>query len=78
MTVYDSSVGERGTCRSCGATVYWIRNELTGKSSPFDPVETCGACNGQGCKRCRFEGRLQKSHFASCPQAAEWRKAKRR
>jgi hypothetical protein len=78
MTLIDQSAGERGTCRSCGAVVYWMRNDLTGKTSPFDPVEACGACDGQGCKKCRGEGRLQRSHFATCPDAAQWRKAKKR
>lgn len=49
------------TCRSCGAQVVWEQT-ASGKKMPMD-VEP-----GPDGKRV--------SHFATCPQADEWRKPK--
>ena len=47
-----------GLCRSCGADVIWVKT-LAGKWMPVDPAE------GED----EFV-----SHFATCPDAAGWRK----
>lgn len=49
----------RGECRSCGEPVIWC---LTGKGKrmPVDEPED--------------DGRPTFSHFATCPQAEDWRK----
>lgn len=70
-----------GTCRGCGATVYW-RREKSGKASPYDPPRRCDGCAGEGmdpatgdaCGTCGGSGMLQTTHFASCPKAGEFRR----
>lgn len=47
-----------GLCRSCGADVIWVKTPA-GKWMPVDPAE---------------EGDEFVSHFATCPDAAGWRK----
>ncbi len=47
-------------CRSCGAEIYWAETR-TGRLSPFDIID--GEASGR-------------SHFVSCPDRAQWRKAK--
>lgn len=49
-------------CRSCQAAVLFAKNDKTGKSSPFDAVPNI------------HEPTESVSHFATCPQAASWRK----
>ena len=45
-------------CRSCGATIVWVKM-TSGKFSPFN-VE---------------DGVRTVTHFATCPQSADWRKS---
>lgn len=80
-------VSQPGTCRSCAAGIYW-RREVSGKPNPYNPPETCPACRGAGvlaatsvppgegetCVRCGGQGRIQISHFATCPKAKEHRR----
>lgn len=47
-----------GLCRSCGVDVIWVKTPA-GKWMPVDPAE---------------EGDEFVSHFATCPDAAGWRK----
>lgn len=48
-----------GRCRSCGAVVLWVETQ-GGKRMPVDyPPD---------------ESSLVESHFATCPQAKEWRR----
>lgn len=49
-------------CRSCQAAVLFATSEKTGKASPFDAVPNI------------HEPTPSVSHFATCPQAARWRK----
>lgn len=49
-------------CRSCQQPVLFATNEKTGKASPFDYVPNI------------HEPTDSVSHFATCPQAASWRK----
>lgn len=77
LQIYQDSKGP-GRCRSCGASITWA--ELTsGKRHPFDgeivAVRTQGSV---------LEGRVIEhvdttvttSHFATCPDAQDWRKRK--
>ncbi len=60
---------EEGTCRSCKAPVVWIRLEASGKAIPCDPKVLVIVTDGGQIAR----GRV--SHFATCPQAKDWRRA---
>jgi hypothetical protein len=62
----------RGECRSCHQPVEWAEMTLTGRAMPFnapivlvEPVEV-----GTG----RVDMSKTTSHFATCPDAAKWRK----
>lgn len=48
-------IGGRGSCRSCGARIWWV-GMRSGKLNPFNGDAT--------------------SHFATCPNADEHRKAR--
>lgn len=77
---------EFGTCRGCGADIEWAR--LNGKPHPFDVdpdakgshmlMETASEVATVAVlvpKEKRKSGdRLVLSHFATCPQAASFRK----
>ena len=84
-------VSQPGTCRSCKAGVYW-REEPSGAKNPYNAPETCPPpCHGgmrvigysredgpteRECERCAGQGRIQISHFATCPNAKEHRRRK--
>lgn len=56
-------------CKGCGAPVVWIRTER-GRSAPCDPIAvTVITLGGESV-------RGYTSHFATCPQAARFRKTK--
>lgn len=55
-------------CQSCGADIYWIKSKKTGKPIP---------CNPEKFRIVTEDGRVEvgyRAHFATCPQAKEWRK----
>ncbi len=66
-------------CQSCGASVLWLRNERTLHPAPIEPR---GAHNGNlvidetaGTYRLVKAGEGDHaSHFATCPEAAAWRR----
>lgn len=74
-------------CRSCGADVLWCVYP-TGKRSPldalphpegtvqrFDPTLSAKVLTGTELATARANGaRLHRSHFATCPNAAEHRR----
>lgn len=73
-------------CRSCGAKVVWAKHEATGKPAPIDagPVEYGGnvILNDDGTYRLLKKGepgpaggKRHKSHFATCPNHQQHRKA---
>lgn len=80
-------VSQPGRCKACQRIVFW-RIEKSGKPNPYNPPERCGPCQGEGritvpdllggvtsaCTRCDGRGRVQVSHFATCPAAATFRK----
>lgn len=62
--------GTCSTCRSCSAPIFWIETK-NGRRMPLDhsPIQ---AVNAEG-----EVIRVHLSHFATCPQGAEWsRKAR--
>lgn len=81
-------VSQPGTCRSCKRRIYWRTEHKSGKANPYDAPRPCTPCEGNGytdtptllgprreaCTTCDGKGRVQVSHFATCPQAQEHRK----
>lgn len=66
-----------GTCRSCGASIVWARGSW-GKAMPLDQ---CAVSEGN--IRINKDGAAvvgrkgsgpYRSHFATCPQAENWRR----
>lgn len=76
MSGYQPMPGDRGRCRSCGADVIWAKT-AAGKLMPLDAEETLGKLVYQldavG-RMVRAEGTGHESHFATCPQADQWRR----
>jgi hypothetical protein len=76
------------TCRSCGADIDWAISDATGKLMPVnhqpDPAGNVAVRRDEdGTLRCRSAPagaplsageRRGTSHFATCEQAADWRK----
>lgn len=67
-------------CRSCGAEILWCEATVTGRRMPIDP-EPSPIGNLVLVHGGRFRVAdnddvppLHLSHFATCPQANEWRK----
>lgn len=56
-------------CRSCGARIVWIET-AAGKKMPLDEKKATVVLDDGTV----VTGRV--SHFATCPQAGEWRKGK--
>ena len=76
LKIYQDTKGP-GTCRSCGAAVEWAQL-VTGKRMPFDPpiivLRTLG--NLLALERIveEVDSTVTLSHFATCPDAKEWRR----
>lgn len=74
MLVLDDTRG-RGRCRSCQAEVTWF--ELTsGRRHPFDGDPTYARTFLDADRRLvgEIDTTVSKSHFATCPQAKDWRR----
>lgn len=77
LRIYQDTKG-LGTCRSCGAPVEWA--ELTsGKRMPFNPpivaVRTqSGLLEGDSRVVEHVDTTITTSHFATCPDAKDWRR----
>lgn len=76
----------QATCRSCGAPIIWARTEK-GKPIPMnaEPVEVTPRGlfhleveTPEVTRAYPFSARGYVSHFATCPQADQWRKEKER
>lgn len=71
-----------GRCRSCGAPVVWVET-VRGTRIPFNPPlaiartqETLLA--GDDTRTIEHvDSAVSTSHFATCPDATQWRKTKR-
>jgi hypothetical protein len=67
------------TCKSCSAPIEWVKSARTGKAMPLDagdaPDGNLVVLDGVAHPALQGDTRpRRKSHFATCPQAAEWRK----
>lgn len=60
------AVGVLTTCRSCGRCIVWLVTDK-GRRMPVDPE---GVKPGETV----YEHGRHVSHFATCPQADQWRK----
>ncbi len=84
MTAISITIGVWTRCRSCNAEIIWA-NTPNGKVGPFE-LDAAGAwAIEQGKARhvgvAQLElGAIQRagftSHFATCPQADEWRRSR--
>ena len=68
----------RSTCRSCGAHIEWAET-IAGKRMPFDApivaVRTIAKWEHESGRTVEIvESTVSKSHFATCPDAGQWRK----
>jgi len=67
-------------CRSCGAPVYWLRNDRTRKWAPIEvavnPKGNIIIENGQyvvvNHPRVVRDGERHLNHFVTCPSADQW------
>jgi hypothetical protein len=65
-----------GTCRSCGATITWATAFASNRAMPFDrPVVLVPqlAWDKVEPQIASIDPAQTISHFATCPQAAQWR-----
>ena len=66
-------------CRSCGAAIYWLSNESTGKLAPIDakPSDTGNIAISLDAGTYQIASApgagLHVNHFGTCPQAALWK-----
>jgi len=79
LEIYKDSHGQKGHCRSCHAPIEWA--ELTsGKRMPFNfpiVVSRTDAPVYRGARVIeRVDTLFNKTHFATCPQAQDWRRNK--
>jgi hypothetical protein len=75
LSVYHDTRGP-GTCRSCGAAIEWAQL-VTGKRIPFDPpvvvrVTQTALVDERTIDVVDMD--FTRSHFASCPDAKDWRR----
>lgn len=72
-------------CRSCGAAIVWLKHVQTGKLAPIDKWPSAeGDCvinleAGTYAKltkedRAAYHDWLHINHFATCPQAPQWKR----
>ena len=69
-----------GTCRSCGAPIEWATVVKSGKALPFNapiaPVRMQPPLYGPEREVHVVDSTITTAHFATCPQAAQWRQRK--
>lgn len=67
---------DAGTCRSCNAAILWVKTE-SGKSMPLDAKsEKRVVIVGAGALESVQVVDTYVSHFSTCPNAAQHRKAR--
>jgi hypothetical protein len=76
LSIYHDTRAD-GTCRSCGAPIVWAQL-LTGARMPFDPPIIVARRQVSLLPDDRVVDFVDmdhtRSHFASCPQARDWRR----
>lgn len=69
---------QEGTCRSCGAPIEWAVLGLTDKWMPFNPpivlLPVQASFGGVDSDITEVDMNKTTSHFATCPQAKQWRR----
>lgn len=75
-------------CRSCGANVHWVRMIPSGKAMPVDAEPHSKGTISLNHSRTEAivlprklrepGGPLYRSHFATCPEANQWRRQRDR
>lgn len=77
MRVWDDTKGT-GRCRSCDAPITWFELVVGGKRHPFDGepvyVRTYTDEDTRRLVGVIDAGHINRSHFATCPQAKQWRR----
>ena len=78
IQIYADSKG-LGTCRSCGAPIEWAET-TSGKRMPFNPpivaVRSQGSLlEGEGRVIEHIDTSITATHFATCPDPKDWRRA---
>jgi len=80
---------EKSVCGSCGAPIWWLKHERTGKPAPIDFYHNqegniiialelgvyAVAPKAQAEEMRRAGEPLHTNHFMTCPQSKTWRKA---
>jgi hypothetical protein len=79
---------EPAKCRTCGAAIFWLKHYLTGKLAPIDAEPSPdGNVLIEGVEHYMTMAKdlfgqsdrpRHKNHFATCPQADQHHKGKRR
>ena len=76
-------------CRSCSASVIWLRSAVTDKRAPIDagpsPNGNILIDHGLGvyvvlahaAERAKYKLQLHLNHYVTCPQARSWASAKK-
>jgi hypothetical protein len=74
--VIETGTRRVGTCRSCGASIEWAVVRPSGKAMPFNrPIVLLPALHmDDALGTARVDPEQTTSHFATCPQAAQWRR----
>ena len=62
-------------CRSCREDIYWFENPATGKKIPID-AESLSDEDIED-EDIELDLSYMVSHFATCPQANDWRKPRK-
>ncbi len=76
-TVFADEVSEsRCTGRSCGAAVTWAKFVKSGKKCPFDELVILRSGTDQATGRPTHVIDLERSHYATCPDADRFRTKK--
>ena len=71
IDVFGDSIAT-GACRSCGASIVWVEYVVTGKRHPYNPpIEVRPTTRVDGTRTIAEIDAV--SHFATCPQASQWR-----
>jgi len=67
-----------GVCRSCSAPIEWATVVKSGRAMPFnppiDPVRIQPPLYGAEREVQVVDSTITSSHFATCPDAADWRR----
>lgn len=79
IAIYADSRG-KDRCRSCGAPIEWAEVVASGKRMPFDRELVVVRTEGNpitGRVIEHVDTSISASHFATCPDAQDWRGRKR-